>query len=546
MVPSLEQIAGFLSRSHLFRGLDAEKLLAAASLLEVVELKEDAYVYEQGQKPDRFYFIYSGRVKLTRLERYASEETMVGFLDEVDFFGWELFSDRRPRQISVQAVSEVTLLALDLAGARKLVERQPELFSRLNLGLDCYNLMLKTPFTWLNPEEYPYYIARKHPIFLWGRLVPWLFFGVLGLGILLTLLRLPHVTFFLLVLGLGLLIIIGGLVWHIVDWANDYFVVTGRRVVYQERVILLYDSRQESPLEQLQSKMADTTFVGRFFGYGNVTIRTFTGTIVFRAVSQPQDVMALIEEMQKRTTSSLRQAELRQIESTLKQRLANVEPNRLPQPRPAPVNPRVSRIQRFMADLFHLRYEVGDTVQYRTHWWILLTRVWFQSLLVLGVAGLQFGILVRAFTGQLPGFPVTGAFLGLCIILLMVFGWWLYNYLDWHNDIYLVTGDQVIDINRKPLGKEERRAAQIKNILSVEYKRIGIIGLLLNFGTVYIRVGEAVFTFDNVFNPSEVQRELFHRISQRTLKERQAQTEAERQRMADWISVYHRMAKPQR
>ena len=128
----------------------------------------------------------------------------------------------------------------------------------------------------------------------------------------------------------------------------------------------------------------------------------------------------------------------------------------------------------------------------------------------------------------------------------MIFTWWLYNYLDWHNDIYLITGDQVMDVNRKPLGKEEKRAAQIKNILSVEYKRIGIIGLLLNFGTVYIRVGEAVFTFDDVFNPSEVQRELFHRISQRSLKEQQAQAEAERQRMADWLTVYHRMSNPQR
>ena len=62
-------------------------------------------------------------------------------------------------------------------------------------------------------------------------------------------------------------------------------------------------------------------------------------------------------------------------------------------------------------------------------------------------------------------------------------------------------------------------------------ERLGLIGLMLNYGTVYIRVGEATFTFDDVFNPSEVQRELFHRISQRNIKERQAQGEAERQRM---------------
>ena len=90
-----------------------------------------------------------------------------------------------------------------------------------------------------------------------------------------------------------------------------------------------------------------------------------------------------------------------------------------------------------------------------------------------------------------PNFPVVGAFFGLCLVGLGIFLWWLYNYLDWHNDIYLITNEQVVDVNRKPLGKEERRAALIRNILSVEYKRMGVIGLLLNFGTVFIRVGEA-------------------------------------------------------
>ena len=219
-------------------------------------------------------------------------------------------------------------------------------------------------------------------------------------------------------LGLGLLFIVGGLVWHYIDWSNDYFVVTGRRVVYQERVVLLYDSRQESPIEQLQSLSVDSSQIGRIFHYGNVTIRTFTGTIVFRAVRQPQDVVGLIQEMQKRTQSSLRQAEMRQIEEILKQRFANVEPNLLPPARRAVVNTRVSRIQRFMADLFHLRYEDGGTIQYRTHWWILFQRIWFQTILLLAVAGLQLWILVRTFTGQLPGFPITGAFLGLCLAFL--------------------------------------------------------------------------------------------------------------------------------
>jgi hypothetical protein len=336
------------------------------------------------------------------------------------------------------------------------------------------------------------------------------------------------------------------LVWTYIDWSNDYCIVTGRRVVYQEKIILLYDSRLESPLEQIQSMKVDSTQLGRIFHYGDLTIRSFTGTILFKGIRQPQDVVNLIQEMQKRTQSSLRQAELRQIEDVLKQRIGLLPPRppALSKPDAQAKGAQVTRLQKFMADLFHLRYEFGDTIQYRTHWWVLVQRIWFLSLLVLTVLGLMGYLIVNSLAGRLEGFPVTGGLLGLFVLLMAVFAGWLYNYVDWHNDIYLINNEQVVDINKKPLGNEEKKVAPIKNILSVEYKRLGVIGLILNFGTVYIRVGESTLTFDDVFNPSEVQRDLFHRISQRNLKERQMQGEAERQRMADWISTYHRITRP--
>jgi hypothetical protein len=70
---------------------------------------------------------------------------------------------------------------------------------------------------------------------------------------------------------------------------------------------------------------------------------------------------------------------------------------------------------------------------------------------------------------------------------------------------------------------------------------MGIIGLILNFGTVFIRVGDQQLTFDDVFNPSEVQRELFHRLSAKNYAERQAAAAGERQRIADWIATYHKV-----
>jgi len=544
MALEIPQITAFLSRLHLFGGINEERLQFVAERLVQVSLKELELVYEQGEDSGSLYFIYNGRVQSTRYPRGSTEEQMLGFLDEGDLFGHETLEARETRQTTIQTVTEVILLRLDSPMLVEVADHLPELVQRLALVLQSFHLMLRTRLGWADPEEYIHYITRRHPIFLWLRLVPLILILTLVAGILIGFYGMAPLTIFLMLLAGAVLIAAGVGVWLYVDWSNDYFIVTSKRVVYQERIVLLYDSRQESPIEQVQSTEMDRSYFGQLIGYGDVRIRTFTGLILFQSIRMPREVETIIQEQIKRTQSSLRKEEIRAIEDTIARRIGML-PMKPAQPKNAAEKPaQPSQFQHFLADLFHLRYEFGDTIQYRTHWWILATRIWFQSFLILlNVAALIYLILETA-RGRLgPGFPVVAAFMGLCVLGLIIFLWWLYNYLDWHNDIYLITSEQVVDINRKPLGKEERRAAPIRNILSVEYQRVGVIGLLLNFGTVFIRVGDALFTFDNVFNPSEVQRELFHRIAMRTVRERQQQAESERQRMAEWIAAYHRLTR---
>ena len=79
----------------------------------------------------------------------------------------------------------------------------------------------------------------------------------------------------------------------------------------------------------------------------------------------------------------------------------------------------------------------------------------------------------------------------------------------------------------------------MENILSIEYKRIGIFGLLLNFGTVYITLGNTQFTFDQVYDPSRVQQDLFRRMAERQYRKRQNDIQEEHERVSDWIATYH-------
>jgi hypothetical protein len=127
----------------------------------------------------------------------------------------------------------------------------------------------------------------------------------------------------------------------------------------------------------------------------------------------------------------------------------------------------------------------------------------------------------------------------LPLLMIPVIFWWIYQYIDWTNDIFRVTGDQILDIDRKPFGTEVRRAAPLDNILGTRYERIGFLGYILNFGTVYIDVGSTQFAFEDVLDPAAVQSDVDRRrLARRSAKE-DAERTKERNRMADWMASYH-------
>jgi hypothetical protein len=111
--------------------------------------------------------------------------------------------------------------------------------------------------------------------------------------------------------------------------------------------------------------------------------------------------------------------------------------------------------------------------------------------------------------------------------------------VDWSNDIYQVTNEQIIDLYKKPFGTESRNAAQLENILGTEFKRVGIIANMLNFGTVFINVGGTIFSFEGVKDPARVQLDIDSRRAARVQKKAAAEMAAERERMAEWLVAYH-------
>ena len=173
---------------------------------------------------------------------------------------------------------------------------------------------------------------------------------------------------------------------------------------------------------------------------------------------------------------------------------------------------------------------------YRTHWLFLLRKTIFPTLLIVSL------VLVGLFMyANLPAIINSAVAQTIfAIMLVLAAGWWLFQYLDWRNDQYIITPEQLIDVYRRPLGLEDRRTAPLESIQSIRYKRQGLLGLIFNYGAVYVKVGNEDFAFENIHNPLEVQQTLFGYLERANLIEKQASLVEQRHQMADWMDTYQR------
>jgi hypothetical protein len=205
-------------------------------------------------------------------------------------------------------------------------------------------------------------------------------------------------------------------------------------------------------------------------------------------------------------------------------------------------------IMKFLgADSLKLRYEVGETVIYRKHWVVLIIDAWISALasfvtLMAFISRLvQLAFLPNeAFISFAGGVYVDAWALAFLIAFFPFAAWFGYQMIDWSNDKFEVTNDQIIDIDRKPFGTESRNAAPLEGIMSTMYERKGILGNLFNFGTVYVTVGGTKIAFEDVMDPATVQSDIDRRRMVRNVKKQEGTLAAERDRMAEWLATYHR------
>jgi len=342
-------------------------------------------------------------------------------------------------------------------------------------------------FPGLNPGEEVILHRRRHWLMLLWRITPPLLVILIALAAAIALAgSLPDWRGGLLT-GFIVLFIILSIwpLWQAYDWWNDEFILTNQRVIRIERVFIFSENRREAQLGMIQNVAVKIpNLIANLFSVGNLIVETagFEGRIDFDYIGDPKSIQQSILALRG-----------------------------LPLPAERPI-----RKMTFYQYAFPFAPIVEDkTITWHKHWFVLLQAIFIPLLVIVSLVVLLVWLgtspQILDSLGQAAG-PVQVVLVLLLVIFSLVFVW---QYVNWWNDIYILTENRIIDISRIPLIYEDRREAYLEQIQDASYTIPSLLYRILGLGDVFIETaGKAQnFEFKTVPNPAQVVREIVSRLA---------------------------------
>jgi hypothetical protein len=524
-----KEIFAFLHEHFLFKTLADDELGQILPLFKPITLEEGEVLYRSGFPARNFFLIAAGRIQL------LDESDHTRSIQAPGHFGEEGLFKNSLRTETAVAQDHTTLLAVNKRGFIAILSAYPSLKTRLAAMKASDQIQQRFEFPWIVKDETIRFVDRKHINVLYSTLtLPVAFLALTCLAALL--LHLNLAIFFPITLVLSAL----WCAWLWLDWRNDFYLVTTERAAWVEKVIWLHDQRREVPLQSILSVNISTTQMQRIFGYGDVIIRTYTGNIPMKNTAHPQVLVDLIAETRQDALERARQTDKENINQAIRSRLGlNGESSQVADGQEftdlemegvVQLTETITPLQEFM-NLFRARYEINGVINYRKHVFVLIRNTWW--------LGMTFILLLVAFFARMVNLiPLPSLSLLVILIVLNVAGL-AYAFADWANDRFQLTATQVIDLDRKPFGKETKRSALLENILSLDYRRENLIQRLFDFGTVAINVGDIQLDFEYVAQPITVQNEIFDRYNFVIRQKELDQARQRRDDMVEFLAAYH-------
>lgn len=551
-----EELVPRLQSVPIFSFLSPEECHRVAELAQVEHHPRGSVLFRQGDAGDKFYVILSGQVRVWAREA-DGRVRILNYHAADDFFGEVALFTGKPRTGTVDVVQDVELLSFSKEAFEQLINLQPRIGQYLRTWGQQRMSVSNRPFPGKQWDEVAVAFARKH----WIALVESLWLPGLFLVVSVVL------TVVLSVFGSGRIAAIAGLFsflllvvwiwWLYVDWINDDYIVTTKRVIHIERILLIREERHEAPMEQIQDMTMQTTGpLARLLDFRDLVIKTAgLGPITFARLPNAEKIKNKIFEVRKAAMERRAAEEKGQIQQAIRERLGlHPQPveEQLSAPPTMPVPQRRKKVihRGALGRLINyivprLREETNNQIIWRKHWLVLIKNLWMPGLGILFSTALLIATLT--YPGPWAFIPAPLFPLGAAILWLASVIWYLWRYDGWRNDVYIVTDTRVIDVTGSPFHVygESRREGTFDVIQTIYYDIPNFFARLLNMGNVYIDTAgtSKAFTFEQIHSPSEVQEEIFHRMVAYREQTQQAARQQQREEFSEWFRIYHQEAR---
>jgi uncharacterized membrane protein YdbT with pleckstrin-like domain len=541
-MPSTEELIRILRSVPLFSRLERPQLRRLAQLVKEIPYPPGQTVCAQGELGTRYYIILKGAVRVTRVDP-EGRFTEVKQLQAGETFGETSLLMGDVRDATVKTVEGTVFLCIDKEDFDRLLAADPSIERALKMRPDVAERRRYPRFSWLEVGELPIKFLRKHFFTFLDRVI-------LSISVFIVLIVVGGV-FIVVGGGRGAFHIAGGMLvagsivplasilYFYIDWRNDVYILTNRRVVHRERVgaFLIRENFSAAPLQAIQNvQVSQVGILGRILKFGDLMIETAgaAGQVVFRSIPDPWAVQQAILEQQARARSLTRIQERETIRKAVRHHFLFEEEGEAAKPPVAPPAERrgCSWLVQYIIPPSWQRE--GTTVTWRRHWVTLVESVWI-PLVVIVVSTLVAGIFARL-EHQLA--PTVALVYGL--VMFFAIPWFLWQFEDWQNDFFQVTATRIVRVDRLPLFlREQRREAALEQVTNVRFEQ-GLLGKILRYGDVFVETAApaGTFHFQRVSRPQEVQREIFAHIEAARRRRQEDEARQRRTEMLDWLSAY--------
>jgi uncharacterized membrane protein YdbT with pleckstrin-like domain len=331
------------------------------------------------------------------------------------------------------------------------------------------------------------------------------------------------------------------------DWRNDDFIITSERVIHIERILFHGETRHEAPLTSVQDvSVIVPGLLAQIFDYSNIIIKTAgAGSILFDGLDNGDQLKDEIFKQRRKAQERAEALNVRNVRKSIRE-VMGVSPDSrqktmtIATPAVMPTTPKFKLPRPLAFFIPRVREEKGDTITWRKNIFVFLLLVTLPMLVGLTLFYLLLAAIFAFFPFEEPN--STLAWL-LLIGWLVNFVWYTYQYDIWRKDEYQVTLTSIIDYKGSPfnLGGEQKRVGTFDVIQNIAYVSPNLVAKLLNIGHVVIETAgtELTFTFLWIYNPVEVQQEIFKRwLAHKESKVQQARA-FEEQRLVRWIGEFY-------